>query len=280
MIIDSQVHIWAPDRPDRQWRGGAKPHLPEPLGYETLRSWMDEAGVDAAILVPPPWEGDRNDFALEAAQKYPARFAVMGRIALENPASVELLDGWTAQPGMRGIRLNVLQEAAKRLIADGAANWFWPAAERHNIPLMVLAPSLLSTFGKIAERHPGLRIIIDHMGCDRDDIDDAVARKVDEVVALARHPNVYVKVSAAPCLSTAPFPFRNIHPYIRRAIDAFGPQRSIWGTDLTRFIQKCSYRDSVTMFTEHMDFLSESDKQWVMGRTIATCLGWPAPSST
>lgn len=276
LIVDSQVHIWAADRPDRPWRPGMKPHLAEPLGYETLRSWMDAAGVDATILVPPPWEGDRNDLSLEAARHYPDRFAVMGRIPIENPASAELLPKWQDQPGMLGIRLNFLQEAAKRLVTEGAANWFWAAAERNDIPVMVLAPSLLSEFDRIAERHPGLRLILDHMGCDRDDIDERVGMKVNEIVAFARHPNVYVKVSAIPCLSTASFPFRNIHPYIRRVVETFGPKRCIWGTDLTRFIQKCSYRDSVAMFMEHMDFLSDSDKQWIMGRTIAACLGWPA----
>ena len=176
---------------------------------------------------------------------------------------------------MLGIRLNFLQEAAKRLIIEGAADWFWPAAERFEIPVMVLAPSLLAEFGAIAARHPGLRLIIDHMGCGREHVDDAIAGQVDQVAALARHPNVYVKVSAAPCLSTAPYPYRNIHPHIRRAIEAFGARRSIWGTDLTRFIDRCSYRQSVTMFTEEMDFLSADDKEWVMGRAIADCLRWP-----
>lgn len=273
-IIDSQVHIWAAERPDRPWRKGARPHLPEPLGYATLLAWMDAAGVDGAILVPPPFEGDRNDLSLEAAQAHPDRFAVMGKIALEDRASAALLPGWKQTPGMLGIRLNFLQDAAKRLITEGGADWFWPAAERHQIPLMILAPGLIGAFDRIAAQHPGLRIIIDHMGCDREDVDDAVAAKVAQVVALAKYPNVYVKVSAAPCLSSEPPPFRNIHPAIRRAIDAFGPQRAIWGTDLTRFIERCSYRDAIAMFTEHMEFLSAADQEWIMGRTLATCLGW------
>jgi hypothetical protein len=40
---------------------------------------MNEAGVDRVVIVPPSWEGERNDYALEAASKYPDRFAVMGR---------------------------------------------------------------------------------------------------------------------------------------------------------------------------------------------------------
>ena len=48
---------------------------------------MKIAGVDRVILVPPSWEGYRNDYALEAAQKYPDRFAVMGKVPLNDPAS-------------------------------------------------------------------------------------------------------------------------------------------------------------------------------------------------
>ena len=48
---------------------------------------MKIAGVDRVILVPPSWDGYRNDYALEAAQKYPDRFAVMGKVPLNDPAS-------------------------------------------------------------------------------------------------------------------------------------------------------------------------------------------------
>lgn len=46
---------------------------------------MDEAGVDRVVIVPPSWEGDRNDYAIKAVRRYPARFAVMGRISLTDP---------------------------------------------------------------------------------------------------------------------------------------------------------------------------------------------------
>jgi predicted TIM-barrel fold metal-dependent hydrolase len=48
---------------------------------------MAGAGVDRVVLVPPSWEGYRNDYALEAAQQYPHRFAVMGKVPLNDPAS-------------------------------------------------------------------------------------------------------------------------------------------------------------------------------------------------
>lgn len=84
-----------------------------------------------------------------------------------------------------------------------------------------------------------------------------------------------MKVSAIPCLSTHPYPFHNVLPSVRRVIEAFGPRRAFWGTDLTRFIGRCSYRQAITLFTEEMDFLSASDKEWIMDRGLAECLRWP-----
>jgi len=65
--------------------------MPEPFTIEKLVPLMDEAGVDRAVIVPPDWAGYRNDYGLEAAKRYPNRFAVMGRIPLKNPRSAALL---------------------------------------------------------------------------------------------------------------------------------------------------------------------------------------------
>ena len=59
-----------------------------------------------------------------------------------------------------------------------------------------------------------------------------------------------------------------------RVFDAYGPQRSYWGTDLTNTYAKGSYRQRITHFTEELSFLSESDKYWVMGRAIVQRLKW------
>ena len=85
LIVDSQVHIWAADRPDRPWPAGraAQPQKPYPITKEIVLAAMDEAGVHRAVLIPPSWEGDYNDLVLEAAQAHPDRFAVMGRLAVD-----------------------------------------------------------------------------------------------------------------------------------------------------------------------------------------------------
>ena len=105
-IINSQVHIWEADRPDRPWpKSGVAPqvHLPEPLSYTDLLGRMAVAGVDRAVLVPPSWEGDRNNYCLAAARAYPQHFAVMGRLALDDPANRAAIASWKSAPGMLGV---------------------------------------------------------------------------------------------------------------------------------------------------------------------------------
>ena len=278
MIVDAQVHLWKEETPERPWPawGRAARHLPEPLTYERMLRQMDDAGVHRAVIVPPSWEGDRNDYALEAAQKYPKRFAVMGRIALDDPQSAKLLPGWRKTPGMLGIRVT-FSYGKESWISDGTADWFWPAAEAAGVPLMIHPPNFIPALAKIAEKHPRLKLIVDHFGISREIAHERkIPEAIERTVSLARYPNVYVKTSSAPTYSHESYPFRDMYPHIRRVVEAFGPQRCFWGCDLSISYDKCSYRQRVTHFTEELDFLNEADKKLIMGEAILECLGWPA----
>src|SRR5215813_7702675 len=96
-IVDAQVHLWKAESEDWKWVPGLKPQMPEPFTIEKLVPLMDEAGVDRVVVVPPSWPGDRNDYGLEAAKRYPHRFAAMGRIPLKNPQAAALLPKWKEQ---------------------------------------------------------------------------------------------------------------------------------------------------------------------------------------
>src|SRR5438067_5416435 len=116
LIVDAQVHIWGDDTPERPWpaSGRSRPHRPQPFSKDDLLREMDAAGIARVVIVPPSWEGDRNDLALEAAQLHPDRFAVMGRPPLP-PAERHLLVHWREQPGLRGIRVTAPGEGAREL---------------------------------------------------------------------------------------------------------------------------------------------------------------------
>lgn len=274
LIVDSQIHMWPPNRPDRPWVPGAQPQTPEPFTIERVVPLMDEAGVERVVIVPPTLEGERIDYAQEAVRRYPGRFAIMARIALDKPDRAARLSTWRDQPGVLGVRLNIAADRAHWL-TDGTTDWFWPAAEKARLPVMFLTSGQTSLFGRIAERHPQLSLIIDHMG-----VSSAILRSgkmpdaIAQSAALAKYPNVSVKLSSAPLMSSEPYPFRDMTPHIRRLYDAFGPRRCHWGTDVTNSYAKATYRQRVTHFTEELAFLSEEDKDWIMGKSIVERLRW------
>jgi predicted TIM-barrel fold metal-dependent hydrolase len=230
-IVDAQVHLWLAESPDWKWVPGRKPQLPEPFTIDKLVPMMDEAGVDRAVIVPPSWPGDRNDYALEAVKQYPRRFAIMGRIPLDRPEAAALLPKWKEQPGMLGIRLTFQRDQAAML---DRADWIFPAAEQAGLPIMFFAPDNIPRFAAVAERHPGLTLIIDHMSLTLEIAKERrIKPAIDEVVKLAKYPNVSVKVSATVNSSMEPYPFRDMTDHIERCFDAYGPKRCYWGTDIT-----------------------------------------------
>lgn len=273
-IVDSQLHVWGPDTQERPWPAGraAEAQRPYPISAETLLFQMDLAGVAAAVLVPPSWEGDRNDLALDAARRYPDRFAVMGRFPLHEPPDPQRVADWKRQPGMLGMRFTFHNEHNRHLLLEGRADWLWAAAERHGIPVMVLAPGAMPALAQVAMRHPGLRMVLDHAGLAVHDKAPAVLADLPNVLALAKCPNVAVKASGLPALSTQPYPFADLHDTARRLFDAFGPRRTFWGTDLTRM--PCTYRECIDLFTRHFSWLGGADLEWVMGRGLCDWLGW------
>jgi len=276
LIVDSQVHIWLAHGAETPWPNkDAVPHMPVPFPLEQLVPMMAEAGVDRAVLVPPSWFGPRhgNAYALQAAREYPRRFGVMCiGITLDQPEN-ERLVSTVREQGYLGLRVTMNRD----LIRKGAGDWLFAAAERAGVPIHFLASGAHTEVGMVAEKYPGLTMIVDHFG-----ISEAFMKanphtwrdEVKVVAGLARYPNVSVKVSSAPFLSSQSYPWRDTFPLIERCYDAFGPFRCHWGTDLTHSFDKASYRLRITQFTEELPFLSESDKDWIMGRSLLARLRW------
>lgn len=270
-IVDAQVHIWSSGTPSGE-------HRKVPVfTAEELLAEMDEAGVHAAVIHPPvSWDPDSNALAEDAARRYPDRFAVLGQVPLDRPEeSRKLLEPWRERPGQKGLRYPLVRPEQQTWHEDGTMDWLWPTAERLGLPVASMAWRFLPVFRSIAERHPNLRLIIDHCGLVRSAKDEAAFANLDELLSLAKLPNIAVKATGAPAYSSQPYPFRNIHDGLRRIYDAFGPHRFFWGTDITRM--PCSYRQCVTMFTEELPWLSGRELELVMGRALCDWIGWKLP---
>lgn len=277
-IADAQVHIWGPDTPERPWRKGQKIHREGLFGAAELRREMDAAGVSRAVLVPPYWEAERHDVVMEAARAQPDRFAAMGRLDTESPGGRGVFVNWCRQSGMKGLCCSFNRPDQIAMLAAGNVDWLWEEAEQAGLPIIVLVPhSLMPRIDSVAERHPGLKISLRHLGLMSHEYDEVAFREIDKLLASAKRPNVSVNASALPAFTKDSYPYRRLHPYLRRIYDAFGPKRIFWGSDLSRM--PCTYRQAVTMYTEEIPWLTAEDKEWIMGRGLCEWLGWKLPAA-
>jgi predicted TIM-barrel fold metal-dependent hydrolase len=269
-IIDAQIHLWATGLPSNQT------HWPVThFTAEEAIALMDEGGVDAAVIHPPEWDPGSTELAFKAVRDYPGRFAIMGSLPLNQPGPRARIAGWRQQPGMLGLRYMFLHDPARRWLADGTIDWLWAEAEKASVPVAMIATDSLAEIARIAQRHPGLRLTIAHLG-GRGGLttlkDHAAMSRMPELLALAKYQNVAVAATGAPGYSAEAYPFPTMQTYLRRIYDAFGPYRMFWGTVISAM--PCSWRQCVTMFTEELPWLGEADKPLVMGEALCAWWGW------
>jgi predicted TIM-barrel fold metal-dependent hydrolase len=275
LISDAQVHLWEADRPDRPWPKGPQrhPHRPNGFSAEEMLVEMDAAGVDRAVIVPPTWVGEDNRMACEAAARYPARFAVVGRFDARATDARSQLQGWLKQPHMLGVRMSFHVKPFVDWLEDGSLEWFWAACERLEIPVMALVPAMVHKIRPVAERHSGLNILIPHMACSLDVRGADAFTRLSDLLDLASFPRIFIMASSVPCFSNERYPFRDLHQFIRRIYDVYGPERMLWGADRSRLTS--TYRECLDLFQDGLDFLSAEDKEWIVGKALAQVLNWP-----
>ena len=273
LIVDSQIHLWQNGK-----MSGHHRQIPT-YSVDDALAEMAAAGVDCAVIHPPSTLGEPvNALAVDAVRRHPAKFCILGHFDLQSPDREKIVAGWRERPGMLGFRFTFNQPHQKAWWSDGSLEWFWTACEREGLPIGLLAGGQMAALAKIAERHPRLKLHIDHLGRQGGGTgitDDAAFADLKDTLALAKYANVAIKMSGAPSYSSQPYPYRNIHGYLRQIFEAFGPERSFWGTDITRM--PCSYRQCVTMFTEELPWLKGRDLERVMGGAIVDWLGWKRP---
>jgi predicted TIM-barrel fold metal-dependent hydrolase len=267
LIVDAQVHLWRTAPPSTQSHRQVATFTVDDLTAE-----MDAAGVDAALIHPPTsWDPRATDQAADAAQALPHRFGVMGYFNLKAPDREQLIANWKQRPGHVGLRYTFGLPETRAWLTAGTVDWLWPAAERACVPI-AMPGAHIAMMDQVAKLHPNLKLIIDHFGLRRASPDAEGFSNVDQLVALAKHPNVALKATGAPAYSREAYPYRDIHPVLQRLYEAFGPQRYFWGTDITRM--PCTYAECISMFTEDLPWLTGNDLELVMGRALCEWLGW------
>jgi L-fuconolactonase len=272
-VVDAQVHVWAESTPQRPWPENGIPVQRVPaLGVDELLQQMKLADVDRAVLVPPMWEGPRNDLALAAAQAKPTTFAVMGRLDPVNAVDIERLASWRSEPGMLGVRVAFNRGDALAQLNAAADSGFFGEAARHGIPIMIYPPGLCERVAEIAAELPDLHLVIDHVALTEDAKKVGISEAIRPVLRLSSLANVAVKASALPCYLDEPYPFPSAASCVNALLDAFGSERVFWGSDYSRL--PCGYSEWRSAFTGYLTHLDDRERGDVLGGAILRWLGW------
>jgi predicted TIM-barrel fold metal-dependent hydrolase len=281
-IIDAQLHEVASHKP---WPHDEESRLT--ANVELAREAMDSVGVDMALL------NAGLPFCEHAIARYPDRFVGAISTSYEDPDVKETIAGYMRRPGILAIRTRVIDWRTAMLTDDyraGAVEPLFSAAEELGVPVFVMASGQAQAVGDIARAHPGLQLIIDHIGLPQPTpmtVGPEPWAGLPTVTDLAKYPNVAVKFSAAPTLSLEPYPHHDIWPHVHTMISAFGPGRLMWASDMTRLrmmpgttdrgprdVWASNYADCVG-YLKHTDEVSAADKEMIFGGTIRRILRWP-----
>lgn len=265
VVVDAQIHPWSTGESTGH-------HRRTPIDNHVLQREMREAGVDKVVLVPPLWDPEGNAYALSMAKSAPTMFSVMGVLDPCLPDAQEKLRTWHNEPCMRGVRFLLNTPERLQPLLDGTCDALWPIAEDLGIPVAILAPGQLAAVGNIAQQHPRLQIILDHLGVPRAAVGPSALQHWPQLLELATLPNLSVKAVGVGDYAMDPFPFRSLTEPLQQVFHAFGADRMIWGSDLSRLHHP--YRHCVEHFQKHLPFLSSSDRAKVMGENILRVLNW------
>lgn len=262
-IVDSHCH--------------ASPYYFEPV--ELLLFQMDRVGVEKAVLTQH--SGNVNNwYLIECARRFPGRFTVVGRISTDREDASVTLEQWQRE-GMVGVRFRPVTRSPGR---DSLAIWRKVA----ELGLVVSCIGSEAEFASAEFRHlveqlPELIIIIEHLGRASSD-EEPPYTLFREVLALAKYPNVYIKVGGLgeichrPIAYDEPMQFEKIPPFVAMIYEAFGSRRMMWCSDYPPVSYREGYANAFRFLLEHMTFCPQEDKEWIFGKTALSVFPFTEPA--
>ena len=267
--IDAHVHIWTGDRKKYPIAKSFASHVIEPPTFtpEELFAECRPQGVGRIVLVQMSFYQYDNSYMLDAMKSQPG---VFGGIAIVDPES----PGLTAEMenlqklGVRGYRLYAGKEKAEAWPESTGICKQWETAAKLRQAICCLAnPDALPAIEKMCRAYPKTTVVIDHFA--RIGVSGQVIEKeLDKLVALAKHPQVYVKTSAFYALGKKKPPHTDLGPMIRRLRDSYGANRLMWASDCPyQVVKGNTYADSISLIRDKLDFLSKEDKDWMLRGT-------------
>ena len=274
MIVDSHCHAW------RYWP--YQPPVPDPESRGTIEQLlfeMDQNGVDQAAVVCARIDHnpDDNEYVHECVQRYPDRLHQIADVDCQwmpeyhTPGAADRLRAAIERYRLKGFTHYVKREddGAWYLSPEGLA-FFEVAAERGQIASLALPPHLQPVLREVAARFPSVPFLCHHMAGAR----VAEPGHLPEILASARLPNIYVKLSGFHYVAPKgwEYPFPDCRDIVRALYDAFGPARLLWGSDYPVLRRHLTYQQSIEAFRTHCAFVPADHQARVLGDNLAGLL--------
>lgn len=268
VLIDAHVHVWVDD-PAFPFAPGVHPQ-PENASAEMLLSLMKANGVSRTVLIQVIHYRWDNRYLASVLKRYPEYFLGVCRVNPQDPAAPDELSRISEEQGFRGVRLSPDATAAGDWIRGPLMPPLWKRCAQLKIPMTILTPvTRLPDIVPLIEANPELIVVIDHMA----DSPLNEPRQLDLLLALARFPKVFVKISHMWSLSHDPYPYPDAAEQVKRLRDGFGAQRLMWGTDWPISLKQLPYAKAVELYRDHMNFLSPEEHEEILYKTVQRV--WP-----
>jgi predicted TIM-barrel fold metal-dependent hydrolase len=268
-FIDAHSHVWTPDTDRYPLAAGFRrlQMSPESFTVAELQKQMKPVGVNRVVLIQMSFYGYDNSYMLDAIRKHPGKFSGVAVIDQDGKRpDLEMLK--LKRMGCRGFRIYAKnKDRANWLTSESMHSMFTTGAAEGLAMCCLMDPAELSALDRMCRDFPDTTVVIDHL-C-RIGVSGTIDPKdVTALCHLARHKNIFVKVSAFYALGKKKPPYHDLAPMIKRVYEAFGPQRLMWATDCPFQVDPGhTYKESIDLVKRGLDYLSKDDKEWLLRKT-------------
>ena len=286
-FVDTHTHAWGVDTTELPWQADVVPPEWEgPYTHSDLLEDMDAAGVDESVIVTTPTYGRgrrANEYTMRSIEAHPDRLYGVGLMDFFDDENTvrESVRRVVGHDRMLGVRMHAPFEYAEipteldrtaDWIADDALEPVWDELARQDAALFIFPKAdQLPLVADLAADHPDVPVVIDHMAWPDETTDPEEAPWTD-FQAVADSPNTYVKISSLPRSAEDPWPYPDLHGYVRNLLEWFGADRLMLGSDYPWMDSWASYEECLS-WVEEAEFVSARDLAALSYRTFDSLHG-------
>ncbi len=266
--IDAHVHVWHPDTVKYPLSPDFKKMDMQPPSFtaDELFKHARPVGVDRIVLIQMSFYGHDHTYMHEMMKSHQGVFSGVALIDHQAKDLSEKVDQ-LSKMGMRGFRLTSGGNTQTWIDDPGMATLWRKAAENGLAICPLINPADIVHIDALCQKFPETTVVVDHFA--RIGVSGTIeADRLNNLCNLAKYSNTHVKTSAFYALGKKRIPYDDLIPMIRKVVDSFGPERLMWATDCPFQVQgQHTYEASIALIRDRIDFLSESDKQWMLKLT-------------